>query len=89
MKSISIKVRGKVQGVWFRASTGEMALKLGVNGIVRNERDGSVYIEAEGDVQAIAKLITWCNQGPEFAEVQSIEVEEIQARGFEKFEIAE
>ena len=48
-KHLSIRVTGKVQGVFFRASTREEAQRLGLCGWVRNEADGSVRIEAEGD----------------------------------------
>ena len=44
MKHLNIKVSGKFQGVWFRASTQEEAERLGVNGFVRNEEDGGVYL---------------------------------------------
>jgi acylphosphatase len=48
MNHVSIRISGKVQGVFFRASTKGKAEQYGINGFVRNEKDGSVYIEAEG-----------------------------------------
>ena len=48
IKHFDITVQGKVQGVWFRDSTMKEAKRLGINGFVRNEPDGSVYVEAEG-----------------------------------------
>jgi acylphosphatase len=48
MKHINIKITGKVQGVFFRASTKAVADQIGVKGFVKNEKDGSVYVEAEG-----------------------------------------
>jgi len=48
MKHLNITVKGVVQGVFFRASTKDQADQLGICGLVRNEQDGSVYVEAEG-----------------------------------------
>ncbi|MDN7144993.1 acylphosphatase [Liquorilactobacillus mali] len=53
MKSIKITVHGRVQGVGFRYCTKMVADQLNINGIVKNQSDGSVYIEAQGDPQAI------------------------------------
>ena len=77
MKSISIKAIGKVQGVWYRASTQKEAIKLGLNGFVRNEPDGSVYIEATGEEEALNTFIKWCKRGPELAHVTEIVVTDI------------
>lgn len=68
-----LRVRGKVQGVWFRDSTRKKALELGVAGFVKNEPDGSVYIEAEGEEAAVEQLAAWCARGPELARVTSVE----------------
>ena len=88
MKSVSIIVRGKVQGVWFRASTAETARKIGIKGFVRNLPDGTVYIEAEADEHTLAALIAWCREGSPFAEVSSLTVEEIEPAGFSSFEVS-
>ena len=69
----NIKVTGRVQGVWFRDSTRQKALELGVTGFVRNEADGSVYVEAEGEKDALEKLTKWCAVGPPAAEVEKVE----------------
>lgn len=76
MKSVTIKVKGKVQGVFYRASTKSKADELGVNGFVRNEPDGSVFIEAEGSSEAIDRFVSWCKQGPARAVVEHITVTE-------------
>lgn len=74
---LSIRVTGKVQGVFFRKSTEEKAGELGVKGLVRNEDDGSVYIEAQGgDTE---KFIDWLHKGPPRAEVDQVKVEKMQA----------
>lgn len=73
MKALAIKVYGKVQGVWFRASTKRKADLLGISGTVSNQPDGSVLIHAVGDDASIAELLTWCHQGPIHANVERVE----------------
>jgi acylphosphatase len=86
-KAVKITVYGNVQGVFFRKFTQQVARSLEVNGFVRNTRDGSVYIEASGDEDSIAKLIAWCNKGPEKATIEKVEVSEIPYNDFKSFEI--
>ena len=81
-----IKVSGKVQGVFYRASTKQMADLLGVKGFVRNVPDGTVYIEAEADEDILVKFVQWCHHGPERAEVKYVSVNEHDVTGFEIFE---
>ena len=82
-----IKVLGKVQGVWFRDSTLKKAKALGIKGFVKNQADGSVYIEAEGTPPAMKNFIDWCHEGPTFAKVESVEIEEMELTYFEQFRI--
>ena len=89
MKHYNIKVTGKVQGVFYRQSTLEKAHALGIKGFVRNEADGSVYIEAEADAPTLDALIAWCNQGPKMAAVKSVTHTETELKGFGEFEIEE
>lgn len=87
MKHISIRVHGKVQGVFFRASTQEKAQELGLTGFVKNEKDGTVYIEAEGEPEALKQLEQWTHDGPSRARVEKVDVKEIDEMvGFGKFE---
>lgn len=86
-KHFSIRISGLVQGVFFRASTKEKADSLGITGLVRNEPDGSVYVEAEGDQVSLLKFIEWCHQGPPRARVDRCEVEEGVIKSFRKFTI--
>ena len=65
-------VRGKVQGVWFRASTREQAERLGLRGHARNLADGSVEVIAVGDADAIDALERWLHVGPPLARVDSV-----------------
>jgi acylphosphatase len=86
-KHISISISGKVQGVFFRASTKEKADALGVLGTVKNEADGSVFIEAEGEEEAINQFVGWCKKGPPRAIVTEIKIEEAKPKHFHTFEI--
>ena len=86
-KHISIKVSGRVQGVYYRASTHEEAQRLGLKGFVKNEPDGSVYIEAEGDVVVLNALVAWCKQGPPAARVTNVEIQEGTWKGFTEFAV--
>ncbi len=72
MKHLSINVTGKVQGVYFRASTKQKADELGLKGTVTNLPNGSVQIEVVGETQPINQLIEWCHQGPERAKVKEV-----------------
>lgn len=77
-KSLSIQVFGRVQGVWFRASTKNKADQLGLGGSVRNMPDGSVHIEVTGNEQEIDEFLKWCHEGPELARVDNVEVKNIE-----------
>lgn len=87
MKYWKIQVIGKVQGVFFRASTKAVADQLGVKGRVCNMPDGSVYIEAEGDDFAMDSFREWCYEGPEKALVEEVTIEESSPQGFRNFEV--
>lgn len=86
-KCIAIQVFGKVQGVWYRASTKNKAVALGITGTVRNRKDGSVYIEAEGGDAQLSKLLAWCKEGPLFAKVDRLEDQSMDIQDFTSFEI--
>jgi acylphosphatase len=60
---------------------------LGVNGYIKNEADGSVYLEVEGEPDAVTEMVTWCQNGPGLARVNHIEVAEQTPRNFVNFEI--
>ena len=72
MKSLRINVYGRVQGVWFRATTRELAEKLGLDGFVKNEPDGSVYIEVSGQDKAVMQFLNGVMEGPELAKVEKL-----------------
>ena len=85
MKRLDITVTGKVQRVFFRACTKTKAEELDISGWCRNQENGSVYILAEGKQSNLDLFLKWCNQGPEFARVDKVEVKEgepIESKGF-------
>jgi len=84
---LNITIIGKVQGVYFRASTKQKADALGVKGFVRNQPNGSVYIEAEAAPEVLEKFLTWCHQGPERAQVLNVETTSAALQYFEAFEV--
>jgi acylphosphatase len=69
---VSLRIRGKVQGVFFRESTRIEATRLGVTGWVRNLADGSVEAVAEGEPAALEDFIRWCHRGPPAARVTDV-----------------
>lgn len=69
-----VTIIGKVQGVSFRKSTFEMALRLGVFGYVKNVDNDKVYVEVEGEADAVFKLIDYCHHGPENADVEHVSI---------------
>lgn len=72
MKAARFLVSGKVQGVWFRASTRAQADRLGLRGHARNLVDGSVEVLAIGDADAIDALERWLHVGPPLARVDAV-----------------
>ena len=86
-KSISIQVYGKVQGVWYRASTKKKADELGLVGTVRNQADGSVEVLACGEEEKINALAEWLRSGPQLARVNSLEQVETQWQALSDFKM--
>ena len=70
---LHVEVYGIVQGVFFRSSTQEKAFSLGLTGWVKNRRDGSVEIIAEGEREFLEALLSWCRKGPAGARVDRLE----------------
>ena len=73
LKQLQLMVRGRVQGVYFRASTQREARRLGLSGWVRNRPDGSIEILAEGEEVAIRELYGWAQKGPSAARVDRVD----------------
>jgi acylphosphatase len=85
----TIRVYGRVQGVGFRASARREAARRGVAGFARNEPDGSVAIEVEGDEAALAAFVAWCRVGPPAARVDRLEVEAGEPKGHAGFAVVQ
>jgi acylphosphatase len=88
LRYIKVRVHGKVQGVFYRVTTQEQAIGLGLKGFVMNMPDGSVYFEAGGSNENIEKLISWSYIGPPHATVHEVDLEEAEHLDLpERFEI--
>jgi acylphosphatase len=70
---VQVVIKGRVQGVFFRASTSDMAHRLGLKGCVRNLPDGSVEAIFEGPKDTLKQAIQWCRKGPAGAYVDRVE----------------
>ena len=89
-KRIHLLIRGRVQGVYFRAAAVREARRLGITGWVRNRPDGTVEVVAEGDEDSIKELSSWANHGPSAARVDQVDVRWRGYTGeFPGFEIVE
>ncbi len=84
---LDITVKGKVQGVFYRASTKAVADQLGIKGYVINQPDGDVFIAAEADKFLMDMFLEWCHEGPENAEVTSVESNEGELKNYRNFEV--
>ncbi|MDB4995831.1 MAG: Acylphosphate phosphohydrolase [Myxococcaceae bacterium] len=73
-KCVHMVVRGRVTGVFFRASAQREARRLGVTGWVKNKTETAVEIMAEGDEDAIKEIISWAQHGPSAARVDQCDV---------------
>jgi acylphosphatase len=85
IKHFDITVTGNVQGVFFRKYTIEKAQELGLKGTVRNMPDGSVFIEAEGEENALAQFAGWCYEGSPYSKVEEVVVKEGEVKRLGEF----
>ncbi|MEP1097727.1 MAG: acylphosphatase [Cyclobacteriaceae bacterium] len=87
MVSKRIQVLGKVQGVFYRATAKTKADDLRLVGWIRNEPDGSVVMEVQGDNARVSQMIEWCKEGPTFSRVDQVMEEPADPLSEESFEI--
>jgi acylphosphatase len=80
---IHVIILGRVQGVWYRASTKQKAEELGLTGWVKNTFDGNVEAVFEGEELTVNEMIAWCRVGPPLAQVDHVKI--IQKRVGGKF----
>lgn len=87
-KYLTIKIHGRVQGIFFRHSARQKAKELDIKGFARNEDDGTVYIEAEGEEENLKKFLDWCRKGPALAIIKKVDFEfNSGIKNFSDFEI--
>lgn len=85
-KCVRVRIEGRVQGIGYRAWTCHTALKLGLNGWVRNRRDGSVEAVFQGTADTIERMLALCREGPPAAHILKIDVEDCGEGSFRGFE---
>ena len=89
MKRAHFTVLGRVQGVCYRMCARDEAARLGLTGWVRNQRDGSVEIVAEGNDAALREFLAWCRHGPPHARVADLIEDYSPASGeFDEFRVS-
>jgi acylphosphatase len=85
---VHVILSGRVQGVWFRASTKDKAIQLGLKGWVKNTSDGKVEAVFEGEERKVNEMISWCKVGPSLAKVTDVKVKtEEFTEEFEDFNV--
>jgi len=72
MKRLNARVEGVVQGVFYRASTRDEAVRIGLTGWVRNVSDGSVEAEIQGEERDVDRMVGWLRTGPRLAQVSRV-----------------
>ena len=80
-------IKGRVQGVFYRATAKDVAEENGITGWVKNTAEGYVEIMATGSGEQLENFLQWCRQGPPRAQVTAIEQEELPEQGFDGFRI--
>ncbi len=88
MTRVRVRVSGRVQGVFFRASCAERADELGLSGWIRNVSGGAVEAVFEGTESAVAQMVGWCREGPPLARVDRIDVIDEAPTGGSGFRIS-
>ena len=87
MPTVHIVIKGRVQGVYFRASAKDIADEIGITGWVRNTDEGDVEIMATGNKEQLEKLVDWCKVGPRRAVVAEISVTDKEETNFKAFDV--
>jgi acylphosphatase len=82
-----VVVRGRVQGVFFRDSARRAAESRGVAGWVSNRDDGTVEAWFEGEPDAVESMVSWARSGPSRADVEQVDVEDVEPDGLSRFEV--
>ncbi|MGZ3853606.1 MAG: acylphosphatase [Flavisolibacter sp.] len=87
MPTVHVIIKGRVQGVYFRASAKDVADEIGVSGWVKNTEEGDVEIMATGSKEQLQKLVEWCKVGPRRAVVTEVSVTDKEEISFKTFDV--
>lgn len=87
MPTVHLLIKGKVQGVFYRATAKEEADRLGITGWVKNTAEGHVEAIASGTQDALDQFITWCKKGPRRAEVIAVNITNLSEETFKQFSV--
>ena len=87
MSTRYLLIKGRVQGVYYRASAKDMARKNGLTGWIRNTPDGHVEAIASGNEDQLELFINWCRQGPRGARVTEVDIQLVEDAEFDSFKI--
>ena len=85
MPTVQLLIKGKVQGVFYRATARQVANSIGITGWIRNTREGNVEATVSGTEEQLQKFIAWCKKGSEKAIVDEVVVIEKEETSFDKF----
>lgn len=86
--SYIVHVSGKVQGVYFRASSQQKAIDYGLSGYAKNLADGDVEVFLSGEEENVQKMLAWLEQGPEQAEVTKMKHKQVDWKQHNFFSIS-
>jgi acylphosphatase len=87
MPTVHLMIKGRVQGVFFRATAKDVADQIGVKGWVKNTEEGHVEIMGSGTDEQLQKFVDWCKVGPRKAIVTNVEVTSIPGQSFNEFKV--
>jgi len=84
---LDLVIEGRVQGVGYRYSAKMEAESMGIRGSVQNLSDGSVFVTAQGEKEAMDNFLRWCHKGPPSAKVSNIEIVQRKTEEFTEFRV--
>lgn len=87
MPTVQLLIKGKVQGVFYRASAKEVAKEIGITGWISNSENGDVEAIVSGTQTQLDAFITWCQHGPKRAEVSEVVISKVEDQNFKNFSI--
>lgn len=87
MPTVHLIIKGRVQGVFYRASAKHLAREIGVTGWIKNTDEGDVEIVAAGTEEQLRRLVEWCKVGPTQAKVKEVIIDHLEEESFKDFEI--